>query len=98
MKFGEVGSRRSVRVLRRPLPRLCSTHLPSRIQSNSLKTNDGCHGYPSQNREDNSQDFRTHRGERFHSSFFTAPMRSKLAAEALKNRDRDGSNITQGKR
>lgn len=57
-----------------------STDLPSRISSNSLKTNDGCHGYPSRNREDNSPGFRSPSGEKIHSSSsFTEPIRSKLA-------------------
>lgn len=46
--FGEVEGSLSA-----GLPRLYSTDLPSRISSNSLKTNDGRHGYPSRNREDN---------------------------------------------
>ena len=45
----------------------CSSHRSSRIRSNSLKTNDGCHGYPSQNREGNLH------------AFFAAPIGSKLA-------------------
>lgn len=48
----------------------CSSHRSSRIRSNSLKTNDGCHGYPSRNREDNLH------------AFFAAPIRSKLARES----------------
>ncbi len=59
-----------------------STHLPSRIRSNSLKTNDGCHGYPSRNREDDFPGFRSLGGEKIHSSFFTAAIRSKLARES----------------
>ena len=35
----------------------CSSHLSSRIYSNSMKTNDGRHGYPSQNRADNLPGF-----------------------------------------
>ena len=83
--FGEVGSGRSARLalakptlLRRDLARLYSQHVTSRIHSNSLKSNDGCHGYPSRNREANFPDFGPLRGEEFHSSFFTLPDRSKL--------------------
>lgn len=47
----------------------CSSHQSSRISSNSLKTKDGCHGYPSQNREGNLH------------AFFAAPIGSKLARE-----------------
>jgi hypothetical protein len=68
--FGEVGSSRSARLpqakpalLRRGLPRLYSTHVPSRICSNSLKTNDGRHVYPSQNRGDSVPAFGSLRGE-----------------------------------
>jgi hypothetical protein len=59
--------------------RLCSTHVSSRICSNSLKTNDGRHVYPSQNREDDFPSFGPLRGEKSHSSFFALPDRSKLA-------------------
>lgn len=55
--FGEVGSDRSARLPRAEPKRVYSTHLSSRIHSNSLKTNDGRHGYPSQNREDNLPGF-----------------------------------------
>ncbi len=37
--------------------RLYSQHVTSRMCSNSLKTNDGRHVYPSRNREDNFPDF-----------------------------------------
>jgi len=43
--------------------RLYSTHWPSRMHSNSMKTNDGCHVYPSQKPEDNVRDFRPLRDE-----------------------------------
>ncbi len=66
------------RLLRRDLPRLYSTHLPSRISSNSLKTNDGCHGYPSRNREDDFPGFRS-LAAKIHSAFFATPIGSKLA-------------------
>src|SRR6185437_57050 len=58
-----------------------STHEPSRICSNPLKTNDRRHGYPSQNREGNSSRSETFCGEEFHPSFFTLPVRSKLTCE-----------------
>jgi len=77
--FGEVQSGRSVHALLRCLPRLYSTHVPSRMCSNSLKTNDGRHVYPSQNRGGGFLAFKPLRGARFHSSFFTLPDRSKLA-------------------
>jgi hypothetical protein len=76
--FGEVGSGRRAHVLRRRLPQLYSQHVTSRIHSNSLKTNDGCHGYPSRNREDNFPDFGPLSGEEFHSSFFTLADSSRL--------------------
>ncbi len=57
----------------------CSSHRSSRMCSNSLKTNDGCHVYPSRNREDDFPGFRSLGGEKIHSSFFTAAIRSKLA-------------------
>jgi hypothetical protein len=59
--------------------RLYSQHVTSRICSNSLKTKVGRHGYPSRNREDNFPSFGPLRGEKFHSSFFALPDRSKLA-------------------
>lgn len=68
--------------LRRGLPRLYSTLVSSRIRSNLLKTNDGRHSYPSQNREDNFPVFGPTRGEKFHSTFFTMPVRSKLSRES----------------
>lgn len=92
--FGEVGSGRSVRVplaepkrlsLRRfslRLARFYSTHQSGRIRSNSLKTKDGCHGYPSRNWEDGFRHFRIPRGEKLLPTFFTAPVRSKLARES----------------
>ena len=65
-----------------------STHEPSRICSNPLKTNDRRQGYPSQNQEDNSPGFRTLPGKKFHSAFFRLPVRSKLAREgSFRNRD-----------
>lgn len=45
--LGEVGGGGSVGVLRQGLRRLYSTHVSSRIRSNSLKTKDGRHRYPS---------------------------------------------------
>jgi hypothetical protein len=68
-----------------------STHLPSRIHSNSLKTNEGRHRYPSQNRERNFPAFGPPRGEKFHSTFFTKPVGSKLArGSTCRKRDQDG--------
>lgn len=77
--FGEVGSGRRARSLRWGKHQLYSQHLTSRICSNSLKTNDGRHVYPSQNREGDFSSFKTHRGEKFHFAFFTEAIRSKLA-------------------
>jgi hypothetical protein len=62
--FGEVGSGRRARVLRRRLPQLYSQHVTSRIHSNSLKTNDGRHVYSSQTRGDDFRAFGPLRGEK----------------------------------
>ena len=74
--FDEVGSSRGAAP---GLPWLYSIQVASRICSNSLKTNDGRHVYPSQTREDDLRVFGPLRGEEFRSSFFALPDRSKLA-------------------
>jgi len=55
------------------------SHRTSRTRSNSLKTNNGRRVYPSQVREDDFLGFRSLSGEKIHSPFFIAPIRSKLA-------------------
>ena len=57
----------------------CSSHRSSRMCSNSLKTNDGCHVYPSQNPGADFPDLGSPSGEKIRSSFFTASIGSKLA-------------------
>ena len=64
------------------LARFYSTHRSSRNRSNSLKTKDGRHRYPSRNWEGRFSQSRIPRGERFLPTFFTPPVRSKLARES----------------
>ncbi len=86
--FSEVESGRRAHALPRCLPPLYSTHVPSRMCSNSLKTNDGRHVYPSQNRGGGFLAFRLLRAEKSHSSFFAAPIRSKLPRESVAQESR----------